>query len=187
MTQYWSGMFGDLNWGNVWNLPYRYLLTNKLREVSYKLIHRYYPAEHYLLKFKKDICVNCSLCETEPETVKHLFWQCHFTATFWSDVIRFIKMKIDSEFSLSWNNVLFGFHNVKSKKQKELYIINLIIITGKYHIHKAKFSHSKPSFLAFQKKTEQYINSISDSTNKKAIKTYNLCSLFDIFLCKPPG
>ena len=54
-------------------------------------------------------------------------------------------------------------------------VINLIIILGKYHIYKAKFSHSKPCFLAFQRETEQYIH-------KKAVKTYNVCSLFTVFI-----
>jgi len=54
------------------------------------------------------------------------------------------------------------------KKQKKIYLINKLIILGKYHIHKAKFSNSKPSFIAFGKETEQYIKSIYDSQNKKA-------------------
>ena len=67
-------------------------------------------------------------------------------ATFWKEVVHYVTLKIYSDFSLDWNDVLFGVHDVKSKKQKELYVINLIIILGKYHIHKAKFSHSKLFF-----------------------------------------
>ena len=182
VMQYWSNIVNDLNWTQIWNLPYKYLITNKVREISYKIIHRYYPAKQNLLKFKKDLCVNCSFCDSEPETVFHLFWHCHFTATFWKEVIRYISLKLVPDFSLFCKNIFFGVHDVKSKKQKELYIINLIIILGKYHIHKAKFSHSKPWFVAFQKEMEQYLQSICDSNNKKAMKTYNLCILFSVFM-----
>uniref|UniRef100_A0A3Q3AHM4 Reverse transcriptase domain-containing protein n=1 Tax=Kryptolebias marmoratus TaxID=37003 RepID=A0A3Q3AHM4_KRYMA len=180
VTHYWSNTVSDLNWSNVWNLPYRYLLINKVREVSYKLIHRYYPAKQYMLKFKKDIYVYCSLCDSEPETVIHLFWHCRNTVTFWKEVTQYVQLKIDFNFCLSWSTVLFGVHDVKSKNQKQMYIINLIILLGKYHIHKSKFSNTTPSFLVFKKELEQYIINISDSNNKKAIKTIDLCTLFNV-------
>lgn len=182
VVPYWSNFVDNLNWGNIWNLPYKYLLTNKVREVSFKIIHRYYPAKQYLLRFKLDICVNCSLCGICPETMVHLFWQCPYTITFWKDLSRYITIKLIADFSLFWKNVLFGFHDDQSKKQKEIYLINLLIILGKYHIHKAKFSNSKPSFIAFEKETEQYIKSIYDSRNKKAAKTIQLCSIFNVFI-----
>ncbi len=186
VVPYWSNFVDNLNWGNIWNLPYKYLLTNKVREVSFKIIHRYYPAKQYLLRFKLDICVNCSLCGICPETMVHLFWQCPYTITFWKDLSRYITIKLIADFSLFWKNVLFGFHDDQSKKQKEIYLINLLIILGKYHIHKAKFSNSKPSFIAFGKETEQYIKSIYDSRNKKAAKTIQLCSIFNVFIWNSP-
>ena len=89
-----------------------------------------------------------------------LFW--HFTD------------KLVSNFSLFWKDVPFGFLDNESKKQKEIYLINLLIILGKYHIHKAKFNISKPSFIAFGKETEQYIKTIYDLKNKKAANTIQL-------------
>lgn len=35
------------------------LLVNKVKEVSFRMIHKYYPANHYLKKIKKDI--DCTL------------------------------------------------------------------------------------------------------------------------------
>ncbi len=147
VVQCWSNIVNGLNWVHIWNLPYKYLITNKVRGVSYRLIRKYYPTKHYLLRFGRDVCVDCSFCGSEPETMMHLFWNCHYTATFWKEVLCYITLKIDSNFSLEWNNILFGVHDVKSKKQKELYIINLIIILGKYRIHKAKYSNSTPCFI----------------------------------------
>ena len=182
VVPYWSNFVDNLNWGNIWNLPYKYLLMNKVREVSFKIIHRYYPAKQYLLRFKLDICVNCSFCGLSSETVVHLFWQCPYTTTFWKDLSRYITDKLVSDFSSFWKNVLFGFLDNKSKKQTETYLINLLIILGKYHIHKAKFSNSKPSFVSFGKETEQYIKTIYDLKNKKAAKTIQLCSIFNVFI-----
>ena len=181
-VSYWSRFVDGLNWKVIWNLPYKYLLTNKVREVSFKLIHRYYPTSHYLLRFKKDICTDCSVCEAHPETVLHLFWNCDHADTFWKDMTRFIIDNIDPDFCLHWQNVLFGFQNNSSKKRNEDFIINLLIILAKFHIHKSKFSHSKPSFLSFEIDAKQYILTICDSKNKKAVKTMQLCTLFNIFV-----
>lgn len=57
-VHYWAGFVPDLEWRNIWSLPYKYLLTNKVREVTFKLMHRHYPAKQYLLTFKKDLCVD---------------------------------------------------------------------------------------------------------------------------------
>jgi hypothetical protein len=112
----------------------------------------------------------------------HLFWQCPYTTTFWKDLSRYITDKLVSDLSLLWEDVQFGFHDNKSKKLNEIYLINLLIILGKYHIHKAKFSNSKPSFIAFGRAPEQYIRTIYDSKNKKAAKSIQLCSIFYVFI-----
>ncbi len=38
-----------------------------------------------------------------------------------------------------------------------------------------------PNFSFFQEDIKMYIKSLSTSYNKKAIKTLNVCSLFDVF------
>ena len=77
------------------------------------------------------------------------------TTTFWKDFSQYISDRLVFDFSLLWRDELFGFRYNKRKKQKEMYLINLLIILGKYHIHKAKFSYSKPSCIAFGRETEQ--------------------------------
>ena len=87
----------------------------------------------------------------------HLFCQCPYTTTFWKDLSRYITDKLVSDLSLLWEDVLFGFHDNKSKKLNEIYLINLLIILGKY-IHKAKLSNSKPSFIAFGREIRKLLN-----------------------------
>ncbi len=65
---------GNICWEKVWMLPHTFLLTNKVKEISYKIIHKFYPAKHYMKKFKSDISSSCSFCDDSDETVVHLFW-----------------------------------------------------------------------------------------------------------------
>ena len=64
-------------------------------------------------------------------------------------------------------------------ENKEMYLINSLIILGKHHTHKAKFSNSKPSFIAFGREKEN-VKTIYDSKNKNAAKSIQLCSIFNV-------
>lgn len=126
----------------------------------------------------------CTFCSVNVETVTHLFWHCPFVQSFWSDICIFIAEKIEKDFKLFWKDVLFGIYDLNRTKtmSNETFIINLIILLAKYHIHKCKFMHSKTSFIAFSNEVKQYVNSIKQSLNQKAKKTVNVCKHFDIFL-----
>ncbi len=47
---YWNNIFNNVNWTQVWSLLQKFLLTNKVKEISYKLIHRVYPTKELLQK-----------------------------------------------------------------------------------------------------------------------------------------
>ena len=64
---------------------------------------------------------------------------------------------IDSDFSLYWKNILFGFFNNNCYTINELWIIDLDIILAKFHIHKSKFRNSKPLMIIFENENKQYI------------------------------
>uniref|UniRef100_A0A9J8BAW3 Reverse transcriptase domain-containing protein n=1 Tax=Cyprinus carpio carpio TaxID=630221 RepID=A0A9J8BAW3_CYPCA len=51
VISYWNSFFNNVNWTKVWSLPQKFLLTNKVKEISYKLIHRVYPTKVFLQKF----------------------------------------------------------------------------------------------------------------------------------------
>ena len=55
VTAYWNRLVNNIDWKKVWLLSHKFLIANKVREVSFKIIHKYYPANHYMQKFKKDI------------------------------------------------------------------------------------------------------------------------------------
>ncbi|KAG5274983.1 hypothetical protein AALO_G00142290 [Alosa alosa] len=85
---------------------------------------------------------------TAPENLEHLLWSCPHSCTFWQDLSAFISQHILSDFSfssLSLKDVLFGFSSYPTSKSNQFYIINLLLILAKAHIHKMKFSSSKPS------------------------------------------
>lgn len=86
VTSYWNTLVTNICWKKVWLLPHKYLLVKKAKEVSFRMIHKYYPANHYLKKLKKDINIDCTFCVEHPETVSHLFWHCLHVKQLWKDI-----------------------------------------------------------------------------------------------------
>lgn len=50
---YWSTFSPSIPWKKVWTFPDKYFITNKIKDISFRILHRFYPAKHYLTKFKK--------------------------------------------------------------------------------------------------------------------------------------
>ena len=146
------------------------------------MLHRFYPTNHYLQRLKKDIDVSCAFCGFSNETLVHLFWSCPHSQQLWKKLSRYIIDHIYHHLTLCWKNVLFGYTEIDKNLISQFYVINLLIIVTKFYIHRSKFLNKKPNFLELSAYIKQYISSISDCKNKKAIKTCNLFKLYKIFI-----
>lgn len=167
---YWNRLIENIPWKNVWSLPFKYMLTNKVREVTFKLIHRFYPAKCVLKRYKPDIESECSFCKRSDEDISHLFWKCSYTEKFWSDVLEFIHTFFIMDFSFCFKDVFFGVVNLKTDKEGKYFIINLLFLLAKYHIHKCKFRGSKPFFPVFESEVNEYLEDI-----QRTVKRWRLC------------
>lgn len=182
VISYWNRFVNDVNWKKVWLLPNRFFVTNKIKEVTFKLIHRIYPVKCFLVRYKRNIDVNCSFCDSSKETAIHLFWYCNVVAVFWQHILDFIVKNIDKNFALLWKNVLLGLFVNQKDKQIHTYMINFIILMAKFHIHKCKFSGRKPCFKVFKEEIVHYVDLILPSKNQKACQILKACNYFHIFI-----
>lgn len=48
VIHFWNGIVENIPWRTVWLLPFKYFITNTVREVTFKLIHRFYPGKSFL-------------------------------------------------------------------------------------------------------------------------------------------
>ncbi len=127
--------------------------------------------------------MNCTFCDSQPETVLHLFWHCVHTRKLWQEIWQFIVNCIYNDFELFFKDVLFGIFTTEKQYGNIYFPFNLIILLAKYFIHKCKVMKVTPNFSYFQEDIKMYIKSLSTSYNKKAIKTLNVCSLFFCASC----
>ncbi len=90
----------------------------------------------------------------------------------------FIRSNIYNKCVLFWKDVILGFIEYEQSKRKQFYVVNLILLLAKFHIHRYKYSNSRPHFFVFMKEFEQYLSLIQLSKNKKALKLYLPVTLF---------
>lgn len=59
-------------------------MYDKMKDVPFKLIHRIYPTNQFMMRYIKTLDPNCTFCKEHPETINHLFWNCTIK-TFWKN------------------------------------------------------------------------------------------------------
>ncbi len=153
-------------------------VNNKVKEVSYKILHRIYPVKHVLERFKLNIDYSCEFCSNEKETIFHLFFHCIYTKIFWVDVENSITRKCNTAVKLGGSDIMIYVDDYGIEKDKA-YIIQLLVIMGKFHIHKMKWSGGKPNVFYFINEFKQYCNTVDKCKAKKALRTSNIICKFE--------
>lgn len=177
--KFWTSLYKDINWKEMWLMSNKFCLNNKIKEVSFRIIHRIYPAKKTLERFKIDIEYSCTFCGSNEETIEHLFYHCVFTKMFWVDVQNFIERKTGQSLYLQEKDVLLYFEVINLEKDL-IFFVQLVLFLGKFHIHKRKWTDSKPLFHLFLQELSHYSTTINDLKQSKALKTN---SILEKFLC----
>ncbi len=150
----WTSYFSDINWKTTWFLQHKFAISNKIKEIQYKIIHHIYPTNLYISRFIKNIDVKCVFCNAEEETLKHLFFECQFSQIFRKKIENCISLQSNLPINLEAKDVLFYYRN---KERKIQHLANLIILIAKFHIHKVKFSKGRTFFPVFETEFKNYV------------------------------
>ena len=158
----------SVEWKKIYSLPFTVTLETKVREFQYKLLNNIVFTNDKLFKFKMIDSPLCDFCQTEVESLEHLFFHCDVTKIFWKSLSSWlIKQKITTTF-LTLENVLFGVFNAMD----DFLILNHLILLAKFYIYKCKLDIKHPSLNVFIAKIratfqiEQKIASNNDKLDK---------------------
>ena len=152
-------------WSLIFNIPFNCTIDTRLRWFQYRLIHRILGTNSFLFKIKKLDSNLCTFCNSQEETLIHLFCSCAATISFWTAVASWINYKTKRNIILDHETFLFGKTDFKCKAA------NLILLICRFHIYKMKMSKNKPSFLVFKTELKNYYameKFISTCNNKLA-------------------
>ena len=88
----------DLNWQEIYNLPFKVLIDSSSREFQYKILNRFLKTNLFLYKIGLITSPLCNFCGLESESLEHLLISCPFTNMFWLDFISWCRnVNIESE------------------------------------------------------------------------------------------
>ncbi len=79
------------------------------------------------------------------------------------------KIKLDAKTIILYN---------VNKIQKVQQVVSLMILLGKFHLHKAEFLRSQPSFQPFRLEFKNYFECIQRKNDKKCADTANVLKDF---------
>lgn len=180
-TVFWSTKFKDINWKKVWSITNKFFISNKIKEVSYKILHRIYPVKEVIERFHLNIENLCEFCGVAKESITHLFFDCVYSKMFWVDVSNFISRMCEICIQIDLYDVVFFFvQDIVDSKSKMFFLIQLFILLGKYHIHVKRWTKAKPNFEQYLKEIKQYGITLDKIKNKKARKTHEILCYFKL-------
>lgn len=86
----------------------------------------------------------------------------------------------DFTFTFMFKDMLLGFHSYDNSKKDQYFLINLLVILAKFHIHKCKFCNTQPLFGIYLNEIKHYKDLLLFSNNMKAVKTLDLLNKFNL-------
>ena len=143
----WQGIFEEssLNWKHIYLAPIKSTIDTILREFQYKFLTRIIPTNSFLYKCKISNTTLCDFCCRDIETFKHLFWECHYSQHFWSQLKSFLS---ESNIEIVMNYELICFGKINNEQKDNL--INFIIFSAKYFIFKNKYLKTVPNVAGYK-------------------------------------
>ena len=114
-------------------------LESKAREFQYKVLNRIIYTNKILYKIGKTATPLCSFCGRSEESLEHLFIYCEFANSFWLSVTNWLEGYGMSVNVLSAADITVGIY------EKDLQLINHIILLGKQIIYLCRSLSLKPS------------------------------------------
>lgn len=75
------------DWDDVWDFPFRSLVSIRDRVVQFKIVHRAYFTPHRLHLMNPQHSPECWRCGSSPGDFAHIFWHCPKIQQYWREVL----------------------------------------------------------------------------------------------------
>ena len=145
----------NITWKEIFNIPRKCTKDAKLLDFQFRLIHRVIYTKKELLKMKLIDTNICSFCETQPEDLFHVYFDCVHVNRLWDSISNFCNHNLQSKLAFTKNTIFFG---TSSSCNTSNTFFNHIILIGKKYIHVSGIKNNPLSFEAFIKILKTIVN-----------------------------
>ena len=129
-------------WKIIYCLPLKCVKVNKVKEMQFKILHRYLATNKLLFNMQKVASPKCSFCNLNDETITHLFFECTLLKCLWNHVNIACSNICNEKIKLSCKDIVLGYFN---ENEKVMHIVNKYILYVKYYIQQCKYDNVIPS------------------------------------------
>ncbi len=136
----------DLDWSELFRLPFQITFETKLQSFQYKILHRIFPCNYWLSKFlpeRSTLCLDCSL----EETIEHYFHGCHTSYMFWLSFLNWWHSVFEIYITLTSHDVVFGIIEQDIPNRR---VLNYCILLAKWYIYCTRHHGKNPFFYNYQ-------------------------------------
>ena len=121
-------------WRQIFILPRTVTKLNILKDLQFQILHRFIATNKYLYTCKLYETPRCSFCQSELETIEHLFFNCHHVRTFWLHFCVWLSHNvINRKISLTEKEIILGYND-----GAEGTLVNRYILYAKRYIFQQK-------------------------------------------------
>ena len=121
----------DIDWATVYLLPQKTTTESRMRIFQYKILNNILYLNNRLYKFGYVESPMCSLCNSETETMTHLFCHCSKTDQMWNSLTSWCKGCLTLPVPEP-STAILGIFDIWDEKSK---LINHILILFKFFLH----------------------------------------------------
>ena len=142
VVQKWSNLidFDAKLWPKYCSIPFIVTMEAKLREFQFRLLNRYITTNHFLKTIKIKESDICDFCQTEIETIRHLFVFCPVVKRLWQDLLDWMYPNFVLLEPLSEKVILFGIYPATPDTK----LFNMLLIITKRYIFQCKCLEKVP-------------------------------------------
>jgi len=147
----WSKRFPNQSqdWNKSFENIYHTTADNKLREFTFKLLHRILVTNKELKRFQiknEDLCCQC----WRADSLEHTFLDCPVSIKFYEEIISWFNQKSKTKITLSNEELLFQNYELPlSLPPLSRCQLNLLVLLAKKYLYACKFTDACPDYSQF--------------------------------------
>jgi len=159
--------YENINWKEIYLLPIKLTIDTKLREFQFKFLHQIIPTNTFLFKCNIVSSSLCEFCNSNPDSIAHMFWECQHIQIFWTSFTDTFLKKLNVENNINFNCIVFC--NLLEQNQDNYLLVNYLILLAKYFIFKEKCQNHIPVISGFKSyvKDKQLVEDVIASMKQK--------------------
>ena len=135
-----------MDWKFCYTLPYNITRDTNLQSLQYRIIHRIFPCNYWLSKWKVDIDNKCDYCD-KIDYLEHYFYDCTSLSIFWNGLKKWWLNNLECSFNLEAKDVLFGICNAFNDIMID--IIKYCILNAKQYIVNCRKGNKEPDLFDY--------------------------------------